>query len=158
MTRVQLPVPAPPLQTSVPSHRPPAIEGEGRLATVALLAFKEGDREDLLTRLKAAGHRVIVSEPKDPDFRLALRAVAALDVVVVDLSKGGAQGRECAAWVMAQRRFRSVPVLLTGVADGEEEVTRQKVPFGKRVSSAHIDKAVARATGGGGADEPVGSA
>ncbi len=125
------------------------------MATVALLSFKESEREEILARLKAAGHRVIVSEPKDPDFRLALRAVVELDVVVVDLSKGGAQGRECAAWVMAQRRFRKVPVLLTGVPNGEEEVTRQKVPFGKRVSSAHIDKAVARAAGGGEADEPA---
>ncbi len=129
------------------------------MATVVLLSFKEGEREEIMARLKAAGHRVVITEPKDPDFRLALRSVATLDVVVVDLSKGGAQGRECAAWVMAQRRFRKVPVLLTGVPDGEEDVTRQKVPFGKRVSSAHIDKAVARAVGGGGPDdEPAGAA
>jgi hypothetical protein len=48
-----------------------------------------------------------------------------------------------------QARYRTVPVLLTGVPDGEEDVTRAKVPFGKRVSAAHIDKAVARAISGG---------
>ena len=127
------------------------------MATVVLLAFKDKDseREPIMARLKAAGHRVVVTEPKDPDFRLALRAVVDLNVVVVDLSKGAAQGRECAAWVSQQRRFRNVPVLLTGVPDGDEDVTRQKVPFGKRVSAAHIDKAVARAASGGSLDEPA---
>jgi DNA-binding NarL/FixJ family response regulator len=126
------------------------------VATVVVLAFKDAERDALVAPLKAAGHRVVVTEPKDPDFRLALRALEAVDVVVVDLSKGAAHGRECAAWVSQQRRFRSVPVLLTGVPDGDEGVTRMKVPFGKRVSAAHIDKAVARAVGSGkqSADSP----
>lgn len=119
------------------------------MATVVVLSFKDGARDELVAPLKAAGHRVVVTEPKDPDFRLALRAIEALDAVVVDLSKGAAQGRECAAWVSQQRRFRNVPVLVTGVPDGDEDVTRMKVPFGKRVSAAHIDKAVARAVGTG---------
>jgi CheY-like chemotaxis protein len=120
------------------------------VATVVLFAFKDGARPELVGPLEKAGHRVVVTEPKDPDFRLALRALPQVDAVVVDLSKGAPSGREAASWVSQQRRYRNVPVLLTGVPDGDEEVTRQKVPFGKRVSAALIDKAVARATMKGG--------
>lgn len=115
------------------------------MATVVILAFKEADRAPLVDPLKAAGHRVVVLEPKDPDFRLALRGLEAVDAVVVDLSVKGAHGRECASWITEQKRYRNVPVLLTGVPDGEEDVTKVKVPFGRRVSAAHIDKAVAHA-------------
>jgi DNA-binding response OmpR family regulator len=127
------------------------------LATIVVLAFKEAERGPLVDPLKAAGHRVVVLEPKDPDFRLALRGLEAVDAVVVDLSVKGASGREAAQWIGEQKRYRKVPVLLTGVPDGEEDVTRMKVPFGRRVSAAHIDKAIAHAlTPGGkkGAGEP----
>ena len=126
------------------------------MATVVLFAFKDGARNELVPPLEKAGHRVVVTEPKDPDFRLALRALPQVDAVVVDLSKGAPNGREAAAWVSMQRRYRQVPVLLTGVPDGDEEVTRQKVPFGKRVSAALIDKAVARAVSNkGGKGQPA---
>ncbi len=118
------------------------------MATVVVLAFKDGARDELVPPLEKAGHKVVVTEPKDPEFRLALRSLPQLDVVVVDLSKGAPSGRECAAWITQQRRYRSVPVLLTGVPDGDEGVTKVKVPFGKRVSAAHVDKAVAHAIGG----------
>lgn len=115
------------------------------MATVVLLSFKDGAREELGPPLKAAGHRVVVIEPKDPDYRLALRGIEGVDIVVVDLSTKAPSGRECAAWIGEQRRFRGVPVLLTGVPDGDEDVTRMKVPFGRRVSGALIDKAVSHA-------------
>ena len=126
-----------------------AIVGLPEVATIVVLAFKDGARDELIPPLEKAGHRVVVTEPKDPDFRLALRSLPVLDVVVVDLSKGAPSGRECAAWITMQKRYRSVPVLLTGVPDGDEDVTKMKVPFGKRVSAAHIDKAVAHAITGG---------
>jgi hypothetical protein len=50
-----------------------------------------------------------------------------------------------------------VPVLLTGVPDGDEDVTRMKVPLGRRVSASLIDKAVAHALAGGGKPAPKGS-
>lgn len=112
-----------------------------------VLAFKEGERDAIVAPLEAAGHKVVVTEPKDPEFRLALRALPQVDAVVVDLSHKAPQGRECAAWITEQKRYRKVPVLVTGVPDGDEDVTRAKVPFGKRVSAAHIDKAVAHAVG-----------
>jgi DNA-binding NarL/FixJ family response regulator len=114
---------------------------------VVVLSFKDGAREELLPPLEKAGHRVVVTEPKDPEFRLALRSLPNVDVVVVDLSVKAPSGRECAAWITMQKRYRNVPVLLTGVPDGDEDVTKVKVPFGKRVSAAHIDKAVAHAVG-----------
>lgn len=117
------------------------------MATVVLLAFKEGEREPIAKALEGAGHRVVATEPKDPEFRLTLRGLAAVDAVVVDLSTRPAHGRECAGWICLQRRYRNLPVLLTGVPDGEEGITRAKVPCGKRVSAAHIDKAVAHALG-----------
>ena len=125
-----------------------AIVGSPEMAVIVVLAFKDGARDELVPPLEKAGHRVVVTEPKDPEFRLALRSLPQVDAVVVDLSKGAPSGRECAAWVTMQKRYRSVPVLLTGVPDGDEDVTRAKVPFGKRVSAAHIDKAVAHAVGG----------
>jgi len=119
------------------------------MSVIVVFAFKDGGaRDELVPPLEKAGHRVVVTEPKDPEFRLALRSLPQVDVVVVDLSKGAPSGRECAAWVTMQRRYRNVPVLLTGVPDGDEDVTRAKVPMGKRVSAAHIDKAVAHAVGG----------
>ena len=118
------------------------------MATIVLLAFKDGDREGLIKPLEAAGHRVAVTEPKDPDFRLVLRGVAKLDVIVVDLSKKADHGRECAGWICMQRRYRAIPLLLTGVPDGDEGLTRAKVPCGRRVSAPHIDKAVAHALSG----------
>ena len=125
-----------------------AIAGPISVAVIMVLAFKDGARDELVPPLEKAGHRVVLSEPKDPDFRLALRAMTQLDAVVVDLSKGAPSGRECAAWITMQKRYRNVPVLLTGVPDGDEDVTKVKVPFGKRVSAAHIDKAVAHAVTG----------
>jgi hypothetical protein len=118
------------------------------VATIVLLAFKEGEREPILTALEAAGHRVVATEPKDPEFRLTLRGLSAVDAVVVDLSHRPAHGRECAGWICMQRRYRNLPLLLTGVPDGEEGTTRAKVPCGRRVSAAHIDKAVAHALRG----------
>lgn len=115
---------------------------------IVVLSFKDGGaRDELVPPLEKAGHRVVVSEPKDPEFRLALRALVQVDAVVVDLSHNAPSGRECAAWITMQRRYRNVPVLLTGVPDGDEGTTKVKVPFGKRVSAAHIDKAVAHAVG-----------
>jgi hypothetical protein len=119
------------------------------MPTVVLLAFKEGEREPLTAALEAAGHRVVATEPKDPEFRLTLRGLSSVDAVVVDLSSKPAHGRECAGWICMQRRYRNLPLLLTGVPDGEEGITRAKVPCGRRVSAAHIDKAVAHALGGG---------
>ncbi len=118
------------------------------MATVVLLAFREGEREPLQASLESAGHRVVATEPKDPEFRLTLRGLGAVDAVVVDLSTRPSHGRECAGWICMQRRYRKLPVLLTGVPEGEEAKTRSKVPCGRRVSAPHIDKAVAHALSG----------
>jgi len=98
------------------------------MARIFFLAFNSADPTPLIKKLRNLGHRLIVAEPRYPEFDQILRQQAQPpDVVVCDASKFPSQARETCNYLRGLKATRAVPFILYNVKPEDEEKTRARV-------------------------------
>jgi hypothetical protein len=85
-------------------------------------------KPDQIAALQAAGHEVVVVEPRFPDCQPELDAADRPALVIVDGSRSPSHGRAAAGWMASAARFRTVPFLFLDVADKDVPRVKKDVP------------------------------
>ena len=80
-----------------------------------------------IAALEAAGHDVLVVEPRFPECKAELEGDRP-GLVIVDGSRSPSHGRAAAGWMASVARFRTVPFVFVDVADKDVPRVKKEVP------------------------------
>lgn len=99
------------------------------MARIFFLAFNRADPVPLIKKLRTLGHKLIVAEPKYPEFDQVLKQQAQPpEVVVCDLSTQPSHVRETCNYLRGLRSLKEVPFLLYNAKPEDDEKTKARVP------------------------------
>jgi hypothetical protein len=99
------------------------------VARVFFMAFDAAGQTTLVKKLRAAGHRLAVTEPRYPQFYELLKQQAPPpEVFVVDCSTMPSHARESSNYVRGLKAYKEIPFVLYNVKKEDEEKTKAKVP------------------------------
>lgn len=113
------------------------------MARLFLMMSESAAPGTLIKQLRAAGHRLIVAEPRYPDFFNLLRQqTEAPELFVVDCSRLANHARESANYVRGLRAHQSTPFILFNVRLEDEGKCREKVPGAVLVRDGNVLPAV----------------
>jgi response regulator RpfG family c-di-GMP phosphodiesterase len=100
-----------------------------RMARIFFLAFNSADPMPLIKKLRNLGHKLIVAEPRYPEFDQILKQQAQPpEIVVCDMSKLASHARETCNYLRGLRSLREAPFLLYNVKPEDEAKTLDRVP------------------------------
>jgi len=109
------------------------------MARVFFLAFNDADPVPLIKAMRAAGHKLVVAQPKHPEFTDLLRQqLQPPEVFVADLGKRPSHALEALAYIRGLKAHASTPFLLYNVRPEDEARAAQKVPGARLSASAEI--------------------
>lgn len=93
---------------------------------VLLMGGAEAQQAEIVA-LEAAGHDVVVVEPRFPECKRKLDGDRPA-LVIVDGRRSPSHGRAAAGWMASVARFRTVPFLFLDVADKDVARVKKEVP------------------------------
>lgn len=98
------------------------------MARIFFMAFDSAGQTPLIKKLRNAGHKVAITEPKYPAFYDLLKQQnPPPEVFVVDCSKQASHARESCNYVRSLKTYKETPILLYNVRKEDEARTREKV-------------------------------
>lgn len=116
------------------------------MSRVVLIHWNAAEGRKRAATLRQAGHTTKVVTPKDvADFRRV--AASPPDVLVIDLTRLPAQGRETGFWFRRRKATRAVPLVFTGGDPDKVAAIRTHLPDADFTDWAHVRGAVRRAIG-----------
>lgn len=113
------------------------------MARVFFLAFDEAGHYPLVKRLRNAGHKMIVAQPKYPEFVDLLRQQPhPPEVFVADLGMRPSHVREALGYLRGLKAHKETPFLLFRVKPEDEAKNREKVPGAIQIPSDDVEVAL----------------
>lgn len=107
------------------------------------MAFDRAGQTPLVKKLRHAGHKVAVAEPKYPDFyNLVKQQSPPPEVFVVDCSLQASHARESSNYLRSLQAHKQTPFLLYNVKKDDEAKTLEKVPGARIVSNDQVEQAL----------------
>ncbi len=98
------------------------------MARIFIMAFDSAGQTPLIKKLRNAGHKVAITEPKYPAFHDLLKQQnPGPEVFVVDCSKQASHARESCSYVRSLKAYKETPMVLYNVKKEDEARTREKV-------------------------------
>jgi hypothetical protein len=113
---------------------------------VALVMGGETARKKELSALRAAGHELVVVEPRFPECKGDLEE-SRPNIVLVDGASAPSHGRATAGWMASLSRLRTVPFLFLDVPDKDMARVRKEIPRAQFATWASVAGAVTRIAG-----------
>lgn len=120
------------------------------MARVFFMAFESAGQGTLIKRLRNAGHKLIVAEPRYPDFYALLKQQTnPPELFVADCGKLPSHARESCHYIRSLKTYRNAKFVLYNVKSEDEGKSTEKVPGAVLVSgddpTAAIEKALKEA-------------
>lgn len=98
------------------------------MARIFFMAFDSAGQTPLIKKLRNAGHKVAITEPKYPAFYDLLKQQnPPPEAFVVDCSKQASHARESCNYVRSLKTYKETPIVLYNVKKEDEAKTREKV-------------------------------
>lgn len=98
------------------------------MARLFLLVFENTNPTPLIKKLRAAGHQLVVSEPRWPGFGALLKQqTRPLDLFLADCSKLPSHARESCNYIQSLKSFKDHPFVLYNVKPEDDGKTLEKV-------------------------------
>lgn len=114
------------------------------MARIFFLAFESAGQLPLVKRLRAAGHRLVVAEPRYPEFYALLKQQAQPpELFVCDCSRLPSHARETANYIRGLKPHRDTPFILYNVKPEDEAKALEKVPRARLVSDDDLVPVIA---------------
>jgi hypothetical protein len=114
------------------------------MSRVVLVHWNAAEGKERAATLRKAGHTAKVVTPKDlADFRSIATNPPA--VLVIDLTRLPAQGREAAFWFRQRKATRAVPIVFAGGDPGKTAAIKTHLPDAQFTEWARVRGAVRRA-------------
>lgn len=111
------------------------------MARIFFMAFDSAGQTPLIKKLRGAGHKLAITEPKYPAFYELLKQQAPPpDVFVVDCSKQSSHARESSNYVRGMKAYKETPFILYNVKKEDEARTREKVPNATMLFNDAVEK------------------
>ncbi|HEX9816585.1 MAG TPA: hypothetical protein VGB18_06365, partial [Candidatus Thermoplasmatota archaeon] len=110
---------------------PERVHPDAREPEPALNAGFDGANllHGVIKKLRGAGHKIAITEPKYPAFHDLLKQQnPGPEVFVVDCSKLASHARESCNYVRSLKSYKETPILLYNVKKEDEAKAREKVP------------------------------
>ena len=99
------------------------------MARIFFMAFESAGQTPLIKKLRGAGHKLAITEPKYPAFYDLLKQQApGPDLFIVDCSKQPSHARESCNYVRSLKSYKETPIVLYNVKKEDETKSREKVP------------------------------
>lgn len=115
------------------------------MARIFFMAFDSAGQTPLIKKLRAAGHKVAVTEPKYPAFHELLKQQQPPpELFVVDCSKLASHARESSNFIRSLRAHRETSFLLYNVKPEDEAKTRERVPGAVLAFDDRLDEPLRR--------------
>lgn len=125
------------------------------MARIFFMAFDDAGQYPLIKQFRNAGHKLVVAQPKYPEFADLLRQqVKAPELFVVDCSKLPSHARESANYIRGLKTYKTTPFILYNVKPEDEAKAREKVPGAVILRNDDLAPAVEAALGSAGSAGP----
>lgn len=99
------------------------------MARIFFMAFDSAGQTPLIKKLRAAGHKLAITEPTYPSFYdLLKQQVPPPELIVVDCSKSASHARESCNYIRSLKAFKETPLVLYNVKKDDEPKVREKIP------------------------------
>lgn len=109
------------------------------MARVFFMAFNDADQVPLIKALRAAGHKLVVAQPKAPEFTDLLRQqLQPPEIVVADMSKRPSQALEAIAYVRGLRAQQTTPFLLYNVKPEDQGRAGQRIAGARLLADGEV--------------------
>jgi hypothetical protein len=114
------------------------------MARIFFMAFDKAGQTPLIKKLRAAGHRVAITEPKYPAFHELLKQQSPPpEVFVVDCSIQPSHARESSNYIRGLKAHKATPFVLYNVRKEDEAQTLAKVPGATVIFNDQVELALA---------------
>lgn len=114
------------------------------MARIFFLAFDAAGQSTLMKKLRNAGHRLAISEPRYPAYlELVKQQVPPPEVFVVDCSYLPSHAREASGYLKGLKAFKDTPFILYNVRKEDEAKTNEKVPNVRIAAATQVEKELA---------------
>lgn len=99
------------------------------MARIFFMAFEKAGQTPLVKKLRGAGHKLAITEPKYPAFYdLLKQQTPPPELFVVDCSTLASHARETCNYVRSLKSYKETPIVLYNVKKEDEPKSREKVP------------------------------
>jgi CheY-like chemotaxis protein len=99
------------------------------MTRIFFLAFDSAGQTPLIKKLRNAGHKVVVAQPRYPEFQEMLKQQQPPpEVVLADCSTTPSHTRETCNYIQASKAFQAIPIVMFNVKKEDEARTRERVP------------------------------
>lgn len=98
------------------------------MARIFFMAFDSAGQTPLIKKLRGAGHKLAITEPKYPAFYDLLKQQAPPpEIILVDCSKSASHARESCNYIRSLKSYKETPLVLYNVKKEDESKVREKV-------------------------------
>lgn len=99
------------------------------MARLFFMAFDSAGQTSLVKKLRAAGHKLAIAQPRYPEFYELLKQQAPPpEAIIVDCSHLASHARESSNYIRSLKSFKDTPLILYNVKKEDEARTRERVP------------------------------
>lgn len=113
------------------------------MARIFFMAFEAAGQTPLVKKLRGAGHRLAITEPKYPAFyELLKQQQPPPELFIVDASKFSSHARESSNYVRSLKSFKETPFILYNVKKEDEAKTKERVPGAVVLFNDAVERAV----------------
>lgn len=114
------------------------------MARIFFMAFDQAGQTPLVKKLRNAGHKLAIAEPRYPGFYdLVKQQDPPPQVFVVECGTLASHARESCNYLKGLKSYKDVPFLLYNVKKEDEAKTIAKVPGATLLSTDQVEKALA---------------
>ena len=114
------------------------------MPAIRVIHWKAAEAEPLLEACRRTGFQVDYIEGRGPSVAQTLRAIP-FDVLVIDLSRLPAHGREVAIWIRNTKATRAIPILFVGGDPAKVSAIREQLPDADYCEIKQVAAALKRA-------------
>lgn len=98
------------------------------MARIFFMAFDAAGQTTLAKKLRAAGHKLAIAQPRYPEFYELLKQQAPPpEAILVDCSHLASHARESSNYIRSLKLYKQTPLILFNVRREDEAKTRDRV-------------------------------